>query len=244
MSQIQVEEASGQRARVAWCGYRRWSERLLALARAGGKAEIVACLTEPAAFTDFMSTNPEIDIIVLAGWSWKIPEEIVRRYPCIGLHPSDLPKYRGGSPLQHQILDGLVETKCSLFQLAPELDVGPVLAKTRMSLAGNMSDIFDELVRAGSELLDRAFSEWPHWHPQEQDFSAGFTCKRRRPEEGRLQPMAFQTVPLVDLYNIIRALGDPYPNAYIEDDEGNRLLFKEVAYISASADTISGKGVK
>lgn len=232
------------RPRVVWCGYRGWSERLLGLIRSEGRAEIVEVFSEPEAFADFMGAMPEIDIIVLAGWSWKIPEAIVNRYSCIGLHPSDLPKYRGGSPLQHQIIDGLTETQCSLFLLAPELDVGPVLAKTPMSLAGNMDDVFSELVRAGAELLNKSFTAWPDWHPLEQDDAAGFVRRRRKPEESRLERSAFQTCALRDLYNIIRALGDPYPNAYIEDEEGNRLLFKEVAFFPASAETLSEKGEK
>jgi methionyl-tRNA formyltransferase len=228
--------------RVVWCGYRGWSDRLLELARADGSAEIVACFSDPRVFADFMSTTPEIDIIVLAGWSWKIPEALVKRYPCIGLHPSDLPKYRGGSPLQHQIIDGLTETQCSLFMLSQEFDEGPVLAKAPMSLAGNMNDIFNELIRVGAELLNRSFLDWPNWHPEKQDNTAGFVRKRRKPEESHLESNMFQTHSLQDLYNIIRALGDPYPNAYIEDEKGNRMMFKEVAFISGNPGTLSEKG--
>ena len=35
-----------------------------------------------------------------------------------------------------------------------------------------------------------------------------------------------------ELYNFIRCLTDPYPNAYLEDDEGNRILFTGVKYIN------------
>lgn len=235
---------TGMKPRVVWCGYRVWSNRLLELTRSEGSAEVVAVFLEPNTFADFMSTMPEIDIIVLAGWSWKIPEDIVNRYPCIGLHPSNLPKYRGGSPLQHQIIDGLTETQCSLFLLTQELDAGSVLAKTPMSLAGNMNDVFSELVRAGEELLNQFFTAWPNWHPLEQDGVAGFIRRRRKPEESRLERSAFQTHTLQDLYNAIRALGDPYPNAYIEDEEGNRLLFKDVAFLPANSTTLSEKSKK
>lgn len=242
MSDENVMSLTGIKPRVVWCGYRAWSNRLLELTRSEGSAEVVAVFLEPNTFADFMNTMPEIDIIVLSGWSWKIPEAIVNRYPCIGLHPSDLPKYRGGSPLQHQIIDGLIETQCSLFLLTPELDIGPVLAKTPMSLAGNMDNIFSELVRAGGELLKQSFTTWPNWHPLGQDDAAGFVRWRRKPEESRLERSIFQTHALQDLYNIIRALGDPYPNAYIEDKEGNRLLFKEVAFLPTKSGTLSEKG--
>ena len=37
------------------------------------------------------------DIIFFLGWSWIIPNNIIQKYKCICLHPSPLPKYRGGS---------------------------------------------------------------------------------------------------------------------------------------------------
>lgn len=230
--------------KVLWCGYRAWSDRLLERVRAEGQADVVNCVTEPRAFAEFMDRATEVDVIVLAGWSWKIPEAVVKRIPCVGLHPSDLPKYRGGSPLQHQIIDGLTATQCSLFLLSPEFDEGPVLAKAPMSLSGNMDDIFGELERVGAELLNQAFAVWPDWNPQVQDDAAGFVRKRRKPEESRLDPRMFQAGSLREIYNIIRALGDPYPNAYLEDEQGNRLLFKEVAFVPGNNRGSSLKGEK
>jgi methionyl-tRNA formyltransferase len=217
-----------------WCGYRAWSDRLLESVKTGGRADIVKCVADPHAFVEFMDSATDVDVVILAGWSWKIPEAVVKRLPCVGLHPSDLPKYRGGSPLQHQIIDGLTETQCSLFLLSAEFDEGPVLAKAPMSLAGNMDDIFAELVRVGAALLNQVLADWPNWRYQRQDDAAGFERKRRKPEESRLDRQMFQTHSLREIYNIVRALGDPYPNAYIEDEQGNRLLFKVVAFESGS----------
>ena len=53
--------------------------------------------------------NPKI--IFFIHWSKIIPKKIYNNYLCIQFHSSDLPKYRGGSPIQHQILDGLKKTK-------------------------------------------------------------------------------------------------------------------------------------
>ncbi|SVE63951.1 uncharacterized protein METZ01_LOCUS516805, partial [marine metagenome] len=63
---------------------------------------------------EFVKTlNP--DIILFYGWSWIISETIVNTYKCIMLHPSKLPKYRGGSPIQNQIIDGEIESAVTLF---------------------------------------------------------------------------------------------------------------------------------
>jgi methionyl-tRNA formyltransferase len=220
--------------RIIWCGYRTWAKQILTRVQLHGRCDVIASFDDPHKLSDFLSQHPTVDLVVFVGWSWRVPEASVKEYMCVGLHPSDLPKYGGGSPLQHQIIDGLKETKCTLFQLEPQLDTGPILAKKPMSLHGSIAEVFDELVRVGSELLIEAFSVWPDLKPIPQDLSAGFSRKRRTPSESRLERADFNRLSLQQLYDFIRALGDPYPNAFIEDDRGNRLLFKEVAFQSSN----------
>ena len=43
------------------------------------------------------------DIVLFYGWSWKVSEKLINKFDCLMLHPSPLPKYRGGSPIQNQI---------------------------------------------------------------------------------------------------------------------------------------------
>ena len=45
------------------------------------------------------------DLILFYGWSWLVSKEIINNYQCVMLHPSPLPKYRGGSPIQNQIIN-------------------------------------------------------------------------------------------------------------------------------------------
>lgn len=45
------------------------------------------------------------------------------------IHPSLLPKYRGPSPLQQQILDGVTETGVSIIQLDAQMDHGPIVVQ-------------------------------------------------------------------------------------------------------------------
>ena len=46
------------------------------------------------------------DLILWYGWSWIVEDTFVSEYESIMLHPSPLPKYRGGSPIQNQIING------------------------------------------------------------------------------------------------------------------------------------------
>ena len=46
--------------------------------------------------------NPKIIFFIY--WSKIVKEEIFDKYTCIQLHSSDLPKFKGGSPIQNQII--------------------------------------------------------------------------------------------------------------------------------------------
>ncbi len=45
-----------------------------------------------------LDSNKNFDAILFIGWNDILPKEIVDNNLCICLHPSLLPKYRGGSP--------------------------------------------------------------------------------------------------------------------------------------------------
>ena len=66
--------------------------------------------------------------------------------------------------------------------------------------------------------------------PNKQNIKEGSYYKRRKPYESKIEIDDFKNKSLEEIYNFIRCLSDPYPNAYLEDSEGNRLYFKEVDY--------------
>ena len=43
------------------------------------------------------------------------------------LHPSSLPQYRGGSPIQNQIIDGIKESEVCIFKMEKEIDSGQII---------------------------------------------------------------------------------------------------------------------
>lgn len=205
-----------------FCGYRDWALNAYNELR---KHDFELCDSQE---TLLKTDLKKYEFILLAGWSWLIPDELLKKTKFFGIHPSDLPNYRGGSPLQNQIIDGITKTKCSLFEIAPGIDKGGIVKKTPISLEGNMKDIFNELTRCTVELGTYLADNYPNIKIEPQ--GVGKTLKRRKENESKLDPELFRT-DLLKSYNIIRALGDPYPNAYIEDEKGNRLYFKEVKYV-------------
>ena len=66
---------------------------------------------------------------VLASYGAIIPPEVLEMFEpegILNIHPSLLPLYRGPSPIESAIVDGMYEFGVSVMKLAPEMDAGPV----------------------------------------------------------------------------------------------------------------------
>jgi methionyl-tRNA formyltransferase len=166
------------------------------------------------------------DYILFYGWSWIIKSEILRNFKCLMLHPSPLPLYRGGSPIQNQIIDGLEESMVTIFKMDDEIDAGPIFFQKEYSLEGTLQDIFVRISDIGFELTKRIFLE--NTIPIIQNQKDATYCKRRKPEESELTIEEIQTKPAKYLYNKIRMLTDPYPNAFIKTIDGKKIFIKSV----------------
>ena len=226
--------------RVCFLAYRSWALKAIKSVEKSCEIEIVDLITTEEEYLNkvLRYTNGYVDCIVLIGWSWIINDDTLERFLCVGMHPSNLPLFRGGSPIQHQIISGIERTKISLMTISKEgIDVGDVWLKEDWILTGaTMKHILNALSQSTARLLKHFFEKYGTIVPAPQDLSRGTFYKRRRPEESKLTWEKFSEMKLKDVYNLIRALGDPYPNIYVEDEEGNKLLFKEVSYISCEKE--------
>ncbi len=94
------------------------------------------------------SINP--DLIVLAGFLWKMPEKIIRKFPnkIINIHPALLPKY-GGKGMYGNHVHNVVkenresETGITIHYVNENYDEGAVIfqAKTIISATDSVEDI-------------------------------------------------------------------------------------------------------
>jgi methionyl-tRNA formyltransferase len=94
---------------------------------------------------------------VLVSYGKIIPASIIDLFNpgIINVHPSLLPMYRGPSPIESAIKDGLDETGVSIMQLTPKMDAGPVYAHIRHPLTGTevYPLLYQTLANAGIALL-------------------------------------------------------------------------------------------
>ena len=226
---------------VVFCGYRDWANYIFEVVKKNENISVKKYIKTIEEYKEFENNPPiNVDLILFIGWSWIIPDFFTERYLCIGIHPSDLPQYRGGSPIQNQIINGITQSKVSLITLSSKLDAGEIWMKEDLSLIGDsIEDIFANMAQSSILLLNHFFDNYPNITPEIQDVSQGTYYKRRKPEESKLNVEDFNKMTLEELYNFIRSLTDPYPNAFMEDNEGNRLVFKNVSYIYSKDKNIS-----
>ena len=74
------------------------------------------------------------DILCLAGFMRVLTEGFVRRWEgrMLNIHPSLLPKYRGLHTHARAIAAGDTEHGCTVHEVTPELDEGPILGQARV----------------------------------------------------------------------------------------------------------------
>lgn len=179
----------------------------------------------------YLKKGLKADLVICAGWSWIIPATVLKECLVIGIHPSDLPQFAGGSPIQHQIEAGLERSNNSLFVLTDQVDAGPVIAKTPFELHGEMTDIFFELTRSSLVLLDSFLNEYPQWPmpPSKNVPQTRLIRRRLTKDDGELSKEKFLQFKVRDLYNFLRCREAPYPNAFLRDATGT-LYFEKVRF--------------
>jgi methionyl-tRNA formyltransferase len=74
---------------------------------------------------------PEANLGVVASFGQIIPQSVIDYFPngILNIHPSLLPKYRGASPIQQQIIDGVTQTGVSIIKMDRLMDHGPVISQ-------------------------------------------------------------------------------------------------------------------
>lgn len=73
----------------------------------------------------------QVDLNLLASFTLFLPKQVLQapRFNSLCFHPSLLPRYRGGSALQWQILEGEASTGATVFQLDAGVDTGPIVVQ-------------------------------------------------------------------------------------------------------------------
>jgi len=110
-----------------------------------------------------LQSLPPLDFIFVVAYGKKIPTYLLEypRYGCINLHPSLLPKYRGGAPIRRAIFNGDRETGVTTMYLDEGWDTGDIILQEKTSLPPDMNygQLSIELSQHGANLIVRTIEE-------------------------------------------------------------------------------------
>ena len=169
------------------------------------------------------------DLILYYGWSWLVSDKIINNYKCVMLHPAPLPRYRGGSPLQNQIISGEKKSAVTLFIMTEKLDDGNIIGQAPLSLSGYIPDIFKRIEKIGLKLTLNYLKG--DYKELKQESSNATIFKRRKSSASEILLDEIMNKDGEYLYNKIRMLTGPYPNAFIRTKDNKRLIIKLVELV-------------
>ena len=220
--------------KIACVGYREWACRIYDDTRSTFPQHefLIFKSKEQFDISSLIDFDPEI--ILFYGWSWMVPDDITKKFMCVMLHPAPLPKYRGGSPIQNQIIRGETESVVTLFVMDEGIDTGDIVGRCPISLEGSLDEIFDRIYSAGLALTSSMLNGHYERIPQDHDKSTYY--KRRKKSDSELTLDELTNAPADYLYNKIRMLADPYPNAFIKTSDGKKLLIKSAHLVGTDND--------
>jgi methionyl-tRNA formyltransferase len=150
------------------------------------------------------------DWIFFFHWSRIVPEDIYKNNRCVVIHTGNLPRARGGSPLQNQILDGIIESKVNAISMEEEVDSGDVYCSLPITLQGTITDIWLSIADRAHNLIKECVRG--DLSPKKQ---IGEVQKYRRNKNNKL-PIE-NTNDLIKIHKFIQMLdGETYPRAFLE----------------------------
>jgi methionyl-tRNA formyltransferase len=97
----------------------------------------------------------DYDVMVVAAYGLILPRSTLDIKPCINIHGSLLPRWRGAAPIHRAIEAGDLETGVTIMQMEEGLDTGPMLMVERVAIApGDTTAILhDKLAALGARMI-------------------------------------------------------------------------------------------
>ena len=77
----------------------------------------------------------QYEAMIVAAYGLILPQSILDLAPCLNIHASPLPRWRGAAPIQRAIEAGDTETGITIMQMDAGIDSGPMLMTRRIAIA-------------------------------------------------------------------------------------------------------------
>jgi len=154
------------------------------------------------------------DLIIVAAYGQILPIEVLNMAPCINLHASLLPKYRGASPIQQALLNNDTFTGVTAMNMDVGLDSGDILGYKYVVIKNDtvVAELFDNLAICAAELTLEIIEKYDQIQPLKQNLSLVSHCSKISKKDG-LVSLEHETAG--EIYSKYRAF-KTWPDIYLE----------------------------
>ena len=106
----------------------------------------------------------DYDAMVVAAYGLILPRSTLDIKPCINIHGSLLPRWRGAAPIHRAIESGDAETGVTIMQMEEGLDTGPMLLIERLPIGPQDSTgvLHDKLAAMGARMIVKVMQKMEH----------------------------------------------------------------------------------
>lgn len=175
----------------------------------------------------------EPDFIIVAAFGQILPKEILDIAPCINLHASILPAYRGASPIQQSLLNGDAKTGVTAMLMDVGMDTGDIITVKEFDIPQDMLafELFDALTNVAARMTPEVIKNYQSFQIVPQDDAQATYCKKISKSDGEVIFDDAQGV-----YNRYRAF-TPWPGIYLPGG----LKLKKIALKSSDTEHNPGE---
>ncbi len=182
---------------------------------------------------EFISTLSKLnpDIFIVAGFPQIFSKELLSlpNKFTINQHAGLLPKYRGGSPLNWQIIQGEKNIGISLIKMDEGIDSGEIILEDNFCLA-NHENIYDAHCKTNKlfaamtiKALNLLRQNKLKFEPQNE--GEAIYWHQRSQIDGKI---FWRDSKAEDILNLIRAITIPYPGAYTFKNNFKVIIFSAI----------------
>jgi len=173
------------------------------------------------------------DFIIVAAYGQILPKSILQLAPCINLHASLLPKYRGASPIQEALLNNDEYSGVTAMMMEEGLDSGDILAWKYQKIYDDtkVDKLFDQLSQIAANLTIEVLNNFDTIKPKQQYESDVSYCKKIKKSDGLISfDDAFKIYLKYKAYCY-------WPGLFLQSS----LKLKEIEFIENDSSNISGE---
>lgn len=101
--------------------------------------------------------------VLFVFWSWKVPDWIIKKHECYGMHTGPLleGRGRGGDPIGNLLRRGYTTASLCVFKMTSKLDAGTVKLAIPIPIHGYIQQEIDGWVPAIKRYLEQDWKKMP-----------------------------------------------------------------------------------